>query len=308
MGTGSSSLVTIMRILYLSYERGIELEDFTLSNGKRIKHQIMYTDIDEIRKEGLNTVIRWVKEFDPQLILEREFNDGKAIYTDLLQHFQDVKKAIWLIDTHCSWERHKEYAKQFDFVFLAISSFVEPMKKELRHDRVYWLPLCFPNRSDSIHLNYSDIKYPISFVGRFGKSHPERTLYLSALKQKYDDAFHCITDYDNMFAITKRSKIGFNHSLNDDLNFRVWEIMGSGTELVTDDVTDLYKISGLISRIHIYYDFDGLTDIIDRILVNDPSTTRNTLDNQKWVKSKHSLVHRHLALLEMMKGGIQVEY
>lgn len=308
MGTRDAQLVKTMRILYLSYERGIELEDFRLPNGTRVKHQVMYTDIDEIRKEGLTTVVSWVREFKPQLIIEREFNDGKAVYTDLLTQFPQVKKAVWLIDTHCSLARHREYARNFDYVFLAISSYLDEMKVSLGHERVYWLPLCYPNRSDSIHLNYNEVKYPISFVGRFGATHPERTVYLAALAERYGKAFLCLTDYTNATAITKRSKIGFNHSLDDDLNFRVWEIMGAGTEVVTDEVTDIGKIRELTHRIHVYHDFPELVDIIDRIMVDDPSTTKNALDNQKWVKNRHCLVHRHLAILDMISSEVQHEF
>lgn len=297
-----------MRILYLSYERGIDLEDYTLPNGGRVRHQVMYTDIKEIENEGLETVLEWIKEFNPELIIEREFNDGKAIFTEILKSFPEVKKAVWLIDTHCSWERHKEYAKLFNYVFLAISNFVDPVKKEVGHDKVYWLPLCYPLRTDTINPNYNEVKYQISFVGRFGKSHPVRTLYLNALSERYGDDFFCVTDYERANTILKRSKVSFNYSLNDDLNFRVWEVLGAGTELITDNVTDLHKVKGLEHRVHVFKDIDEMVEVTDRILADDPSTTKNALDNQRWVQSKHCLIHRHLAMLDMIKFGQQYEY
>jgi spore maturation protein CgeB len=297
-----------MRILMLTYERGVDLEDFTLPTGKRIQHQVMYTDCNEIEKEGLGTVLAWIREFKPELIIEREFNDGKAIYTDILNEFPNVKKAAWLIDTHCSWERHSQYAKQFDYIFLAISKFVEPIKKAVEHDRVYWLPLCYPTKVSTIRPNYGPVKCPVSFVGRFGKSHPTRTLYLSALAERYGGDFLCVTDYDRANAIIRSSKISFNYSLDDDLNFRVWEVLGAGTELVTDSVTDLHKVKGLEHRVHVFKNIDEMIELTDRILADDPSTTKNALDNQNWVKQKHCLIHRHLAMLDMIEHGSQHEY
>lgn len=298
-----------MKILYLSYERSIELENFMLPDGKTIKHTVMYQDINEIEKKGLAEVIKECQEFAPDLIIEREFNDAKAIYTDLLKAFPTTVKVAWLIDTHVCWERHSEYAKNFDYVFLAVSKFVEPMRKHLGHNQVFWLPLCWPFRSDMITKNYNPIKYPIAFVGRFRSDvYPERALYVSGLAEHYSHAFTAVTDYNNMLNIVKRTKVCFNHSIVDDMNFRVFEVLGCGSELVTNDVEDLHKIRGLTSRLNIYQDFKSCVDKIDRIMADDPSTTKNGLDNQKWVKEKHCVIHRHLALLDMVKHGVQIEF
>jgi len=336
-----------MKIVYLSYERGIEFGDITCRNCKRRvystktgyvhvhnqdvfcdakkrvkvmpdqKHEIMYVDVNTVDKDGYDETLRKVLEFQPDLLLEREFNDGRAEYAQFIADVgmkssfagHPVKTAVWLIDTHVSHARHKDYMQLFDYVFLAVSKFVPEFKKLHGDDKVYWLPLCFPYRSDTINRNYFPITRPISFVGRWNKQwFPRRTYYINRLKKMFGGRFTAMTDYDNMFSIIKRSRISFNCSINKDLNFRVWESLGAGVELITDDVPDLHKVEGLAPRVSIYTNFDHIKDYVVGIISNDPKYTHNTLQNQDWVKKNHCLVHRHKAILQMIESGQQVKF
>jgi spore maturation protein CgeB len=290
-----------MKILYLSYERGLELEQ----NG----HLVMYQDAFTLGDEQLSTetpALQYIKNFSPELIIEREFNDGKAVYSKFYawakKNLPDAKRAWWAIDTHVSYERHKEYAKNFDAVFYAISKYA----KELGG---YWLPLAYPGRSDSIRRNYGSIAFDISFVGRWNPQwFPKRTALINGLRERYGNRFYAVTDYNNAMTILRQSKVSVNHSINDDMNFRVWEILASGAELVTDDVPDLYKIEGLVERISIYFNIATAPVYIDGILQNSPLFTHNSLQNQVWVKMHHCLVHRHMAMLKMLETGVQLEF
>lgn len=296
-----------MRIVYLSYERGIELAE----RG----HEVFYTNINEIEEKGLEAVVAGVKAFEPHIILEREYNDGKAVYTAFHERLKaecpDALRAMWFIDTHVAHDRHLEYAKHFDVVFLAVSRFVPEFKALLGEKRAFWLPLCWPYRSDTIQPNYLMVDYPVSFVGRWKELEqwfPKRAWYVRKLKERYGPDFHAVTDYQNMLSIVKRSKVSFNYSIADDLNFRVFEVLGSGTELITNDVPDLHKVTGLEERLTIYNGLEDLVECIQRLLGNDPAVTHNTLSNQKWVKERHCLVNRHLQLLQMIEERRQIEF
>lgn len=336
-----------MKIIYLSYERGIELGDILCRNCKKRvyqskkglvhvhnqseycdakklvkafgerKHEIMYIDFNTIANDGYQETLRKALEFQPDLVLEREFNDGKAEYAQLVADIgmkssfagHPVKTAVWLIDTHVSYARHKDYMQLFDYVFLAVSKFVPEFRKLHGDDKVFWLPLCFPYRSDTINFNYFPITKPVSFVGRWNKQwFPRRTYYIKRLKKMFGARFTAITDYQNMFTILKRSKVSFNCSINKDLNFRVWESLGAGTELITDDVPDLHKIDGLAPRASIYHNFNEVKEYISGIISNDPKYTHNTLTNQMYVRKNHCLVHRHKAILQMIESGEQAKF
>lgn len=283
-----------MKILYLSYERNIDLEK---------EHEVMYYDVDH--RVGQEPI----KKFKPDLVIEREFNDNKAIYSDLLDFIKkelpDTKRAVWLIDTHVSEGRHKTYAKYFDYVFLAISKYVNNFRLVLRSKNVYWLPLCYPFSEDTIDTTKQVLKkYPITFVGRWDpKWFPERTLYINALKLHYRDDFTAVTDYNNMSSILSQSQISFNCSISDDLNFRIFESLGLGAQLVTNDVPDIHKIKGLEERIHIYHNFEDCVREIEKIRI-----AKEIEDYRQWVKDNHTLKTRLNSMLKMISTNTQEEF
>lgn len=292
-----------MKILYLSYERGLELT----KHG----HQIMHVDAETLA-DGISTTLNYqnkleeIKVFKPELILEREFNDEKAIFNSFYswakKNLPYTKRVWWGIDTHIAYSRHKEYAKNFDKVFYAVSKYAQELGG-------LWLPLCYPGRTDSIVPNYSPVKFDISFVGRWNPEwFPERTAFINGLREVYGDKFHAVTDYLNMFSIIRHSKVSVNYAIKDDLNFRVFEVLGLGTELVTNDVPDLHKIEGLISRLIAFDGFQGATLGIDGILSNSVGFTHNTFANQLWIRKHHTLLNRHLAILEMLRTGEQLSF
>ncbi len=296
-----------MKILFLTYQRGIDFPG---------KNEIMYTDTNEIEEVGWDKKLKEIIAFNPELVIEREYNDGKALY---MSHLYDIKKALpnairakWYIDTHVAKTQHLMYANFIDIHFLAISRHVSQFKSLFGTGNAFWLPLCFPNNPDTIKPNYNEIKHPISFVGRWNKRwFPERTKMISFLKREYGNNFHATTDYDNMFSIVKRSKVSVNHSIGDDLNFRVFEVLGSGTELITNTVPDLLKIKGLSDKMHLFESLDQksvIKSLIDGILKDDPEYTHNTLKTQTWIKEHHTIKNRLQEMLHMIQERKQWEY
>lgn len=291
-----------MRIIYLSYENYIDTEK---------DHLVMYLNRNKIDEMGEDKWKYMIDQFNPELLLEREFNDGKAIYKDVIDYVRETqpacKRATWFIDTHVCHDRHIEYSKYFDYVFLAISSYVDEFKAT--NPNTFWLPVCFPYSETEIKPNYQPINRDIVFVGnfeRFKRWFPERAEYVQFLQDHYKDRFLAITDYANMRTLIRESKVSFNLCIKDDMNFRVFETLGLGTELVTNDVTDLHKIDGLTDRISIYRDRTDLIRIIDSIL--DNSSTVNVLEAQEWVKQKHTLYQRYKSLMKMLVSNKQESF
>lgn len=289
-----------MKILYLSYENYIDTAK---------DHAVMYLNRDSMATSDWKVAI---DTFEPELVLEREFNDGKAVYNDVLEYIKEkhpnCKTAVWLIDTHVGHDRHVEYAKLFDYVFLAISSYVDEFASQV-NENTFWLPVCYPYSKDEITPNYRPINNEVVFVGnvdRIKAWFPERAEYVEYLQNHYKNRFYAVTDYDNMKTIIRESKVSFNYCIKDDLNFRVFETLGLGTELVTNDVTDLHKIEGLTDWVNIYRDKVDLIRIIDSILANE--STINTLKAQRWVKDNHTLYNRYKSLLKMIMSGHQERF
>lgn len=287
-----------MKILCLGLDRNNELDQL---------HQVKHIDYKDISAKGLDTICEEIAQFHPDVLFEREYNDGLSNYEKLVDwvgaNVPGCTKAVWLIDTHVAYLRHKEYHKHFDVTFMAISKFVDEFNKD---HPTFWLPLCYPGRSDSIKRRKDAPEHDIVFVGRWGSMFPERTRLLGVLARKYGNKFYGVKDYENMEKIIQSSIISFNCSIEDDMNFRVFESMANGVEVVTNEVPDLYKIEGLSDRINIYRNDEELISIIDRIL--DLKLEKEVIKNQYWIRDHHCLIHRHTAMLSMLSSFKQFEF
>lgn len=278
------------KVLALTYERNWELP---------VGWRVQYFNINS----GL-TVVN-----SPDLLIEREFNDGKAEYEYLYNHgLKKISpKAFWFIDAHVSNKDRVRYCDNFDFVFVAQSPYLEFVKKHTVCKNIFWLPLCYPRQTSSIIKNNYSKSYPISFVGKLDDGYTKRLDMVSFLKENYGNDFYAVTDYDNMSDIIRHSKIATNYSVKDDLNFRVFEALGFGTKLLTNYVPDLDKIEGLKERLNWFEDFSCLKEHVDRILNND-SDTEELFKTQQWIKKNHTMKNRLVEMIQMIETGKQIEY
>ena len=245
----------------------------------------------------------------PDLVIEREFNDGNTDYSILYQTIlKKVPKAFWFIDAHTADINRVKYCDQFDFVFVAQSPFINYVKKNTSCKNIFWLPLCFPKPANQITAHNTAIKHPVSFIGLYGKGYNRRVEMINFLANEYKEKFFAVTDYNNPKLLAQASAVTTNCSLNNDLNFRVFECLGYGTELVTDHVTDVDKIEGLTEQLYCYRDFNGLKKHIDELLAETPGKKHNISKVQQWVLDYHTLEQRIAQMLQMIDTGKQVEY
>jgi len=278
------SLSKNMKILWIGLERNLGIEK---------DHQVLILNKDNW---DYNSVV----EFKPDILIEREFNDKKYIYTDEVKFvknkFPECKTIFWAIDTHLLLSWHKEYSLLFDYTFLAVSKYVKEFKRAL------WLPLCFP-ASDMPNYNIEK-KYPIGFIGRYNITYlEERTAFLKKIKSEYKSLCHFETDYKSVYQKMSQCFIMLNKSIRDDLNYRVFEALACKNTLVTNSVPDLYKIKGLAERVCIYKTNEGAVDCI-RNIIKDNIIYSDT----EYISKGHLLYHRINKLLSMVKTGKQEEF
>lgn len=291
------------RILYLSLERNIDLEKY---------HFVKYLDYNEITRLGYDGTMAFIKDFNPEIVIEREFNDGKSLYDDLIlwikANIQGVVTAIWLIDSHCIYSRHEHLVKDiYDFAFVAIYKYYQKLSK-LGNKNVYWLPLCYPGKRSNIIRRNGFYKYEISFVGRFNPENGfvRRYEFLQDIKKVFGDRVFITTDYENMEKILKKSFISLNCSLAHEMNFRIFEIMAHGAELVTDSVEDMDLIKDFTRKFSVYSSSNiAIMEIND--LLNG-KVERDMVKTQMFIKNHHSLIHRLLTIVRTIETGIQEDY
>ena len=294
-----------MKIIYLSKEFA-NIPD----------HEVLVRNHKDIESMGFNGVVDEIKRFEPDIIIEREFNDGISVYDKLLKQFPKVKKAFWGIDSHLNFKRHLEYAENFDYIFLAISKFAGQMNN-LINKPVKWLPLYFPGRKIEVK---EKPEIELSFVGNF-KQHffKQRREYLEILKPYGIQIFE--REYSRMPKIMNNSLISFNCSLSCDLNFRVFEALGYGSLLLTNYVDDIDKIDGFKRDVYIYKNKEELINIVRKLLKEDYTEFPNIglvirsyfgnmyrESNQQWILENHCLKHRIDSLIEMIVTDKQLEF
>ncbi|VAX24833.1 hypothetical protein MNBD_NITROSPINAE04-2505 [hydrothermal vent metagenome] len=140
----------------------------------------------------------------------------------------DCPTAAYLIDTHMHLERDLEAAARFDLVFLAQRAYI-PKFKERGIENIHWLPLaCDPE----IH-GKTDVKksHDVGFVGSLTDDRRVELMQKLAEKMevRYEREF-----LKKMTEFLCKSRIVFNNAIRDDLNMRVFEVLCSGSLLMTD--------------------------------------------------------------------------
>ncbi len=229
--------------------------------------------------------------WQPDLYLWVETGLG-GLVPDLSEH--DLPKACYLIDTHIHFERHKQIARQFDFVFLAQKAYVEPMRAEGLKN-VFWLPLgCDPDIHGRKDL---EEKYEVGFVGSVTPSHERR----KRLLDKIGEYFSLHTDrkfMDEMAAVFSQSKIVFNEAINRDLNMRVFEALCSGSLLVTDSAPGSGLREFFKDNEHlVIFNEENLIERIQFYLEHPEERLKIARQGQKEVLARHTYDHRAKSLL-----------
>lgn len=209
-------------------------------------------------------------------------------------------KACYLIDSHLNLSWHLEWARQFDFVFIAQREYLERFRAQ--GSNAHWLPLgCDPD----IHTSCDVLKqHDVGFVGSLTSNNPRRTELLQILSAQVNlHAERCfLTDMARVFSA---SKIVFNCAVNSDLNMRVFEAMSTGSLLLTDlawnSGQDVLFRDG--EDYAVYRHDDLLPDTVRFYLDNEDLRERIGARGRRLVHTAHTYLHRAEDLLSVALAG-----
>lgn len=251
-------------------------------------------------KKRTISILSVLKKFKrrPNLIIEI---DGAGYHH--LEGYKDIDipKVFWAIDSHISSKLkfQKRIAQDFDYIFVAQKDYI-PLFKKIT-DNVYWLPLA---ADPEIHKKCDLSKiFDIGFVGQKNpKLHKDRGKILNKLSKKYNLLAVEGVWGENMSKIYSISKIGFNKSLSGDLNMRVFEVMSSGTMLLTDKIgngiSDLFRNG---EHLIMYNTENELNELIQYYLGNEDEREKIAKEGQKEVHKKHTYDKRIQYMLKKLK-------
>jgi len=207
-------------------------------------------------------------------------------------------KACYFIDSHLSLPMHLEWGKNFDMVFIAQREYLEAFRQH--GIRAFWLPLgCDPE----VHKNAGAEKtFEIGFVG--GVQEGSRRQRLLATLDAHVPIHYERCFWDDMARVFSKSKIVFNEAVRNDLNMRVFEVMSTGSLLLTD----LARNSGQDTLFRdgedcaIYRD-NEIVDVARFYLENDALREQIAARGQRLVHNAHTYGHRMEDLLSVALGG-----
>ena len=212
-----------------------------------VKHQLGLGD-EVIR---LSTPFSAPKEL-PKAELYIHIDDGR----DELKWEAPENSAYYAIDTHLGYEFRKEKARQFKYVYCAQKEGAARMRDD-GISQATWLPLAcnhmaHPNRSEMmVHPGKESIlgswtldkEWDVGFVGFLGRNSDAdkncRVEWLDYLFARFANSWfasNCF--FENMSVRYIRSKVGYNISIKNDLNMRFFEVLSSGTCLLTNTTVD----------------------------------------------------------------------
>jgi GT2 family glycosyltransferase len=209
-------------------------------------------------------------------------------------------KACYMVDSHINLKWHVEWARFFDYVFVAQREYLPEFRRHGNRN-VYWLPLaCDPE----IHARKNvEKRFDVGFVGSiFQNSRRAQLLKSIGDKGALLKAERCF--WDEMALLFSQSRIVFNNAVRNDLNMRVFEGMSTGTFLLTDlpanSGQDELFVDG--EDLGIYED-KVLPEKVRYYLIHEEEREHIARRGQAIVHRAHTYSHRCAELLQICLQG-----
>lgn len=147
---------------------------------------------------------------------------------------RQLRPAVWwAIDTHLDLDWYRKKGPDFDLVYTAQRDGADQLRLAGLSD-VTWLPLaCDPGVH---HPHEVPKQFDLCFVGNLFPG--PRADLVALLQREFPSSFVGQGYGEAMTRIYSASRVAFNRSIRNDVNMRVFEALGCGTLLVTNDLTD----------------------------------------------------------------------
>ena len=214
--------------------------------------------------------------------------------------FSKFKKAVriyWSIDhvykTSLFHDIFLEKLEKFDYTFVSHKEFL-PFYSNLG-TKSYWLPLYYDPMINMKIEKHKDID--ISFVGNI---YGRRGEYVKFLKDKFPklNTFYGNSYGKDMNEIYNRSKIVLNFANVKELNFRVFEALGSGAFVLNEYSKETLDIFENNIDLATFFDLNDLSEKIQFYLEHDKERETIALSGHNKVKQSHTLDTRIKDILE----------
>lgn len=211
--------------------------------------------------------------------------------------------AYWASDTHLGYDYRLSMAKKSDFAFCAQKRAVEDMKRDGVVNPI-WLPhavepLAYPK------IDLLTKKYDVCFVGHVNSQN--RIDALDRLFREFPNFYYGQQLFENAARKFAESKIVFNISMLDDINMRTFEVMATGSFLLTNWIPTIEELFEDGKHLVLYRSEEEMIDKVKYYLKHDEERERIAQAGYQEVISRHTIQHRVNRILEEFHNSKQKE-
>lgn len=247
-------------------------------------------------------------EFDHFLTSDANIPAGYDLYLridhgdykyDIPTHLKPC--AFYAVDTHLvkPYKKIKGQARHYDFVFCAQKTGVKKLRKDIGIE-AKWIPIgCDPEMHKDLNI---ERKLDIAFVGTFGKKNLRGKL-LKSLARRYQNSYIGKANSRLMSNIYSSAKIGFNYSINNDINMRMFEILSCGSLLVTNSIREngFEELFSDGENVVVYHNPDELFKKIDYYLTHHQERKRISDEGYKLAINHYTYLQRFKEMLSYIQ-------
>ncbi len=289
-----------MKIILYSGYKPFATVSYFYKYLKRINPDTIFVSYDEGTDYFINSRKIFLKKifkeiFEPDLFIYVETDPGNGFWIEDINEAK-VKKACWLIDNHLNFIWHKNFAKLFDYVFVAQKSLIPWFKK-------YGLtPLFLPLACDpEIHKEwFNEKEYDIVFIGHLNK---EREKFFKEIEKNFKGIKLKVMEkiyLEEMAKMQSKGKIGFNLPVRKDINMRTFEVPACGCLLFSPYIKHLEEIFNE-EEIVIYKNKKDIFRKIEFYLENKEEWEEKRKRGKEKVLKEHSYLKRVIDFLGKIK-------
>lgn len=256
-----------------------EFSDFVVPNAFRIRD---YMNLEH---------------FKADLLLYIEGGSMEIFPLDLMEI--EAKKFWWGIDTHLNFEKHLCISRLFDHTFIAQKEFVATLTSY--GIAATWLPLAFPSSIDVTPK--TSPKYDFSFVGQTDPTmYPDRHRLIKKAQQAFPNNFVGALEPKKMLETYNNSRIVINQSIKNDINMRVFEVLGTSAVLVTNAIRNngLEDLFENTKHLFTFENDEELIFLMKNLMNNEATRIETSTAANELVLSRHTYFNRASEILEFV--------
>ncbi len=219
--------------------------------------------------------------------------------------------AYYAVDTHLNMERMIPLASQFDAVFSAqkdgVAGFAESGIE------ASWLPLaCWPefHSAPANTPKMLDLAYVGNVRLRWWRRHKlkPRDRFLYAVRRRFKNSHIGQARAEDLGRVYGSARVGLNRTIRNDICMRFFEVMCSGTMLLTNrtEGNGFLEFFSPGENLAVYESDDEVFDAIDYWLAHEDERERIAAAGKELVLGKHTYAHRAENMLRILRRRLNM--